>query len=85
MANIHGLGSRRDRDNENESDGMMSMPMFGGMGKGMNVELPPFMDGVFSTREGMPDPREETFSGMLKNAFFPNLTWMYFVSVVSMF
>ena len=57
--------------------------MFGNFGNGFDGELPEVLNGVFTARDAVPDPRKETFCGMLKNSFFPNLTWTSFVTIVS--
>lgn len=32
----------------------------------------------------MTDPRKETFLGMLKSTFCPQMTWYYFTAIVSL-
>lgn len=46
-------------------------------------EVPDFVKGLFSDRQGKGPPREEKLWSMLRRTLTPTLTWKHFVSIMS--
>ena len=73
MANIHGIDSAPL--NRGNNDGAF---------QGQQGEIPNFLRSWTRASQEYPEPRKETFFGMLKMYFAPNLTWRSFVTLITL-